>query len=132
MPKRLTPAERLQRDLDARGLMLPDALRRELLAACHTPAFHVHVLRERLAVGGAVLDERGGMEAPDALWDRWEGIFAAWCVLDEEVSRVVEAARKRMRRGYGGMEWQTEQGQRQTEPRLTGLGKRKTEKGPRT
>ena len=62
-----------RRDLD------PDRrLYRDMIHACGLPFLRTRMLQERLIHGAAVLDRNGDMDAPQALWDRWETIFAAY------------------------------------------------------
>lgn len=119
MPGRLSPAERFRRDIAARGLVLPPALEADLLDYCAHPRSGARGLYARLLRGCRVLDDRGGIDAPDVLWLRWEAMFVAWCVLDEEVRHVAEVGKRRVQRAYARDD------RRGAGPTITGIGKPK-------
>lgn len=101
----MTAAARFLDEIEARTLDVPEDLIDELRQWCLAPPVFLTRLHDRLLDGADIIDARGGNDAPQHLWDRWEAILVAYvcCRIAIEEDRR-KGARRRRNRSLATME----------------------------
>lgn len=90
--------ECLEKEFALRGLALPEQLADELRALCMNPDVAARVCAARLENGEAVIEQRGGIKAPDRLWQRFEALIATQLCCEEANRKEQERVERRMKR----------------------------------
>lgn len=88
------------REVSRRRLDVPDSVRDDLQFTLRHPERAEEELYARLLDGCRVLDDHGGMAAPDSLWRLWEILLIAWqCAGFALEARRIKARRRSRKEG---------------------------------
>lgn len=88
----------LAKELAWRRLAISAELRAELEAIAAYPDTAIAVCMARLDKGEQIIKRRGGNDAPDSLWTRFEALLATWICCDQARQAERERIRRRLQR----------------------------------